>query len=59
MAENFQIGDTVKLKSGGPIMTITSRGTESGHHCEWFNAEGKVDRANFPAEALKRVETDS
>lgn len=36
----FQPGDTVQLKSGGPIMTIASVAKDDGRlWCVWFNQE--------------------
>ena len=36
----FKLGDVVRLKSGGPPMTITWVGVETEHtqriHCMWF-----------------------
>ncbi len=55
--EPFKVGDTVELKSGGPVMTVTAfvKGTAS-IRCAWFtsdNAQAKVQ--GFPPESLKRV----
>jgi len=41
MAE-FKEGDTVQLKSGGPIMTVKSLSTGGALECHWFNQEGQV-----------------
>jgi uncharacterized protein YodC (DUF2158 family) len=46
MAEQFKPGDTVKLKSGGPLMTIQSiTGDEAW--CEWFNAKEERQSGSF------------
>ena len=45
--EQFQTGEVVRLKSGGPCMTITTVGTYSGWtmrvadtvSCRWFEGE--------------------
>lgn len=50
-------GDTVMLKSGGPIMTISSvcGGNLAGHvDCTWFEG-AKVVTAVFPISTLKLV----
>ncbi|WP_448326119.1 YodC family protein [Sulfitobacter sp. M13] len=51
---NFKVGDTVMLKSGGPIMTVDSIGQYNGltkARCIWFNdSETKSDV--FPLETL-------
>ena len=52
---SFKVGDTVKLKSGGPDMTVTRIGTAGGEPmiwCVWF--EGPKDLYGlFPPQALK------
>ena len=52
---SFKVGETVKLKSGGPDMTVTRIGTSAGEPmvwCVWF--EGSKDvYALFPPETLK------
>lgn len=52
--EQFQIGDTVMLNSGGPIMTvkeITDAGKEV--RCIWFN-NGIISSAFFPNASVKK-----
>jgi len=52
---SFKVGDTVKLKSGGPDMTVTRIGAAGGEPmvwCVWF--EGSKDvYALFPPETLR------
>lgn len=37
MAQAFQPGDTVRLKSGGPVMTVQSYDDPTGRvNCTWF-----------------------
>lgn len=70
MAE-FQKGDVVMLKSGGPKMTITAvdpspvpgasvtRGETAAAHryrCQWFIGEEKVKDDTFDEESLRKVE---
>ena len=51
----FKIGDTVRLKSGGPLMTVASIGTAGGHpnvDCIWFEGTRR-NEAGFPPDALE------
>lgn len=64
MAEEFKAGDVVKLKSGGPVMTVTQAGTQAmtGRNlvwCTWFSANKgghKLEKGEFPPDALQRWE---
>jgi uncharacterized protein YodC (DUF2158 family) len=52
----FKVGDTVRLKSGGPLMTIESIAPYPGGglraFCVWFE-KNEQKRGNFPPEALE------
>jgi uncharacterized protein YodC (DUF2158 family) len=55
MAEAFKSGDVVKLKSGGPKMTVTSAGENYGDavvYCAWFDGVKKMT-GDFPPDALE------
>jgi uncharacterized protein YodC (DUF2158 family) len=58
MNGGFVVGDTVQLKSGGPIMTLerfdTIDGAPSGW-CTWFDDSKRV-QAEFTLQALKKSE---
>ena len=59
MAENFKSGDVVRLKSGGPTMTIVgSPGV--GLAVAWFDGNTLMRHTTgndlFPPEALERAE---
>ena len=55
----MNIGDTVRLKSGGPVMTVSNPKSSNGlTECHWFNqtgAEFTQKWAEFKAEMLKPV----
>jgi uncharacterized protein YodC (DUF2158 family) len=51
----FEIGDTVRLKSGGPLMTIhnigdftPSGGPNPGLLCVWFDGQKRVEDICHP-----------
>lgn len=51
----MKVGDVVKLKSGGPFMTVTRVEQEGGKaivFCSWFVGT-KQERGNFPPDALE------
>ena len=56
----FKIGDSVNLKSGGPRMTVTRIGSTTGTPfitCMWFaNDEDKANTQNFHPDALEQWE---
>lgn len=69
MANKFKKGDTVRLKSGGPIMTVSREpvagetGIRAQYGCDWFrgaNAETKsfepdvLEAAQPPGDAKKK-----
>lgn len=58
MAE-INVGDVVRLKSGGPKMTVAKIGVYHGGvaqaTCHWF-AGDKVETGLFPLAALEKVE---
>ena len=54
----FDIGDTVKLKSDGPLMTVVKNETQGGHAivvCSWFE-KSQLRHGSFPPEALVKAE---
>ena len=49
----FKAGDTVRLKSGGPLMTIKSAdGLDDSILCEWFDKDDKPQVKSFKASSL-------
>ena len=53
----FNVGDTVRLKSGGPAMTVESVEQFEGvdmAHCVWFGDKGEVQRQTFPMALLEK-----
>lgn len=55
--KKFKVGDIVKLKSGGPDMTVEAvdrnfNNEETGSFtCQWF-AGRKLDEGSFPLESI-------
>lgn len=50
----FNIGDIVRLKSGGPKMTILGiDGDESTYACKWFDRNGRLNRDSFQASTIE------
>lgn len=51
--ESFSVGDLVKLKSGGPVMTVKSIDIVSGfdYCCQWFSGK-KLETGNFDKRSL-------
>lgn len=52
-------GDVVKLKSGGPLMTVVLVKGDGNMLCNWFpNNETAPLSQSFPVEALETSKTD-
>jgi uncharacterized protein YodC (DUF2158 family) len=51
MADTFKVGQTVKLKSGGPLMTIDSINGEEAT-CEWFDSKQQIQVRTFGLHVL-------
>ncbi len=62
--DRFEVGDIVKLKSGGPEMTVNEaiadfQDVETGkYRCQWF-AGKKLDNGVFPYESLIAANEES
>lgn len=60
MADAFEPGDLVQLKSGGPRMTVERivKCTGPGEylHCQWFSGE-KLEMGDFDLTSVKRVDS--
>jgi len=53
----MQVGDLVRLKSGGPVMTVSW--LNSGDvGCNWFNQSDELKTAHFRAAELRHVTED-
>ena len=48
----MNIGARVRLKSGGPLMTINEIEDDGTVTCVWFDTSGKLQYANFKPEVL-------
>lgn len=56
MAKPFSIGDVVRLKSGGPSMTVAEIGDIEGQptvSCTWFEND-KKEQGTFHPDTLRR-----
>jgi uncharacterized protein YodC (DUF2158 family) len=55
----FKVGDIVRLKSGGPPMTVSSIGSVMSEDigCQWFSGR-KMESGYFPAASLVPGEAD-
>ena len=51
---SFQIGDVVKLKSGGPNMTVSTIKQEE-IWCAWFDNNQEPKKAFFKPNMLEKV----
>lgn len=53
----FSVGDQVKLKSGGPVMTVTGAAPteDSEVTVSWFDADHNYHTASIPLAALAKV----
>ena len=53
----MKVGDTVELRSGGPIMTVESVKSlpDGSHliHCVWFDHDHNERRGQYPEAALQ------
>lgn len=52
----FTVGEIVKLKSGGPEMTVQTvpNAADKYYNCQWF-AGKKLEHGRFPADSLECV----
>lgn len=58
MSSQLQRGAVVRLKSGGPAMTVTKVGqvymsNDMSVWCTWFDAKGEPKEGTFPVEAVE------
>ncbi|MCF7839757.1 MAG: DUF2158 domain-containing protein [Candidatus Marinimicrobia bacterium] len=59
MAEKqIKPGDTVMLKSGGPVMAVSKVKDEEAH-CEWFDTQGEHHSHWFNLQAIEIFEGDT
>jgi len=56
--DNFQKGDVVQLKSGGPTMSVHTVGGDGGIFCQWFDKDGVLKNGSFQSEQLKKAEPE-
>lgn len=58
MSEQFQVGDVVRLKSGGPAMTVTTVGNNMADvmsvWCVWFDQKAAQQNGTFPVGAVEK-----
>jgi uncharacterized protein YodC (DUF2158 family) len=52
--EQLREGDVVRLKSGGPAMTIVGYEEDKGVKCKWFDGN-KVQEDWFPMYSIVKV----
>jgi uncharacterized protein YodC (DUF2158 family) len=51
---SIQVGDVVRLKSGGPLMTVYKCGNNDIVICTWFPSVDKAVTAGFLLMTLKK-----
>lgn len=55
----FAVGDIVKLKSGGPAMTVQLKEVNNDYYmCQWF-AGKKLENGRFKTDSLERTSLEA
>jgi uncharacterized protein YodC (DUF2158 family) len=49
----FKVGETVRLKSGGPLMTVVEARSDGTIFVSWFNKDEDKKSDHFPADSLE------
>lgn len=52
-----KLGDTVRLKSGGPVMTLGPEMASGGFKCQWFDDTALMEGL-FKLEQLEKAEPE-
>lgn len=58
MSASFVVGDEVRLKSGGPKMTVMwlpDAEYNSGYGCAWFASDNERTTDSFPEQSIELV----
>jgi uncharacterized protein YodC (DUF2158 family) len=53
--EEYEVGDVVRLRSGGPEMTVKKVQDSGWIECMWFTKERSLGQASFPKKTVVRV----
>lgn len=53
MEQKFKLGDVVRLKSGGPLMTVNTLHPTEFIHTIWFKEDGSFEVGTFHEDALR------
>lgn len=56
----YSVGDVVRLKSGGPKMTVMNLpgSTNSSYLCAWFASESQRMVQHFPGDTLELAKSE-
>ena len=54
----FAPGDTVRLKSGGPLMTVSTIDSLGKIWCEWLDAKGTQQSQSFEPDNLTQEDVE-
>ena len=54
--QELKIGDVVKLKSGGHVMTVNNIEKNGEIYCQWFMGDklNKLENGYFPPDSLEK-----
>lgn len=50
----YAAGDVLRLKSGGPKMTVRDMDGADAVACTWFDRNGKLHKDSFPLSMVER-----
>jgi uncharacterized protein YodC (DUF2158 family) len=52
-AQKFKAGDIVRLRSGGPQMTVVEYSPDNTYRCKWFDAKYNLSESSFVEDELE------
>ena len=55
LPKTFKVGDTARLNSGGPLMTVVYVSEHGAVTCAWFSSDGSSSESSFPSACLTRA----